>query len=253
MTDLHLRHADDSGSPAAPKPPIHCLSWGTDESNEPGSPLDGSMLASMTLDEKSMSMLSKASQMQIRWDRAMCNELKIPEGYRKVSVLLIKWRNDEDQLRTEEEVRRLLLLSFQQFVWSTDSSNCSQVKQLDHIFSQKFGYFTKVFDVSSRCGCKISCLCTPQTRLNRAVSRFMDKYDHSNNLSIIYYTGHGTYQHKTAAEPGYLRLHASDEESSPWLKWDHAENSFIQNAKGDILTIMDACFGTYLPAFIPSW
>lgn len=30
--------------------------------------------------------------------------------------------------------------------------------------------------------------------------------------------------------------------NSPWLIWDHAEERFIQNAKGDVLTIMDACF-----------
>jgi hypothetical protein len=50
-------------------------------------------------------MLSENSQLQLRWDRAMCKQLGLPLGYGRVSVLLVKWNEDEDEFKkTGEEV-----------------------------------------------------------------------------------------------------------------------------------------------------
>ena len=44
------------------------------------------------------------SKMQVWWNRAMCNEMKIPEGYQNVAVLIIKWCKELDELKSAEEV-----------------------------------------------------------------------------------------------------------------------------------------------------
>lgn len=43
--------------------------------------------------------LSEASELQLWWDKAMCQELEIPLDYRKVGVLLIKWSSKIDDLK----------------------------------------------------------------------------------------------------------------------------------------------------------
>jgi Caspase domain len=82
------------------------------------------------------------------------------------------------------------------------------VKALENLFRKRFGYYTKTVDLSDECTCALKCLCSPQHRFNRAVSRFMEKNDAEHNLTIIYYTGHGSYVNKTETSPGFLRLHA---------------------------------------------
>ena len=44
------------------------------------------------------------SRMQVWWNRAMCEEMKIPEGYQNVAVLIIKWTEELDQLKSGNEV-----------------------------------------------------------------------------------------------------------------------------------------------------
>ena len=38
------------------------------------------------------------------WESTMCQEMQIPEGYKDVFVLIIKWHRDLDELKTEDEV-----------------------------------------------------------------------------------------------------------------------------------------------------
>ena len=45
------------------------------------------------------------SQRQVWWNRAMCEVMKVPEGYRNVAVLIIKWTKKLDQLNCTKEVR----------------------------------------------------------------------------------------------------------------------------------------------------
>jgi hypothetical protein len=46
----------------------------------------------------------KASEMQLWWDEAIARNMDLPDGYQKVSVLLIKWDDELDELKTRQEV-----------------------------------------------------------------------------------------------------------------------------------------------------
>jgi hypothetical protein len=58
------------------------------------------------LEKDGKRLLSEASEIQLWWDAEMCKELKLPPGYRKVAVLLIKWSSEIDEFkeRGEQEV-----------------------------------------------------------------------------------------------------------------------------------------------------
>lgn len=47
------------------------------------------------------------SKMQVIWDQAMCKEMQIPSGYQNVAVLIIKWTEELDQVKSGSEVGRL--------------------------------------------------------------------------------------------------------------------------------------------------
>jgi hypothetical protein len=82
------------------EPPVRvdsCESYLTE--TEPGSPV--LQHSSAPLDSESLEILSKESRLQLQWDRAMCNELGLPQGYLKVSVLLVKWREEIDQFKSD--------------------------------------------------------------------------------------------------------------------------------------------------------
>lgn len=49
------------------------------------------------------------SKMQVCWNRAMCKEMHIPEGYQNIAVLIIKWTEELDQLKSGDEVSYLVL------------------------------------------------------------------------------------------------------------------------------------------------
>ena len=48
--------------------------------------------------------INENARMKICWDSVMCKELKVPEGYQDVAVLIIKWAEELDQLKSGEEV-----------------------------------------------------------------------------------------------------------------------------------------------------
>jgi hypothetical protein len=47
------------------------------------------------------------SEMQMWWNRTMCNEMSIPQGYQNVAVLIIRWAEELDELKAENEVSEL--------------------------------------------------------------------------------------------------------------------------------------------------
>lgn len=82
------------------QPPKRCDSdRSTVSDNELRSPLTA-LQTPVQFNEQSLKLLSEISQNQVRWDRVMCNELDLPEGYHNVSVLLVRWREDIDQFKT---------------------------------------------------------------------------------------------------------------------------------------------------------
>lgn len=53
----------------------------------------------------------RAAEMQMWWDEAMGRNFDLPDGYAKVAVLLIKWDDELDELKTRAEVCASLLHS----------------------------------------------------------------------------------------------------------------------------------------------
>jgi hypothetical protein len=133
------------------------------------------------------------SKMQVCWNRVMCEEMNIPEGYQNVAVLIIKWIEELDQLKSGNEVSYLVMKrprsNERTLIWE-------QVKELDELFRQKFNYPTQVVELQN--------VTKPQLQLNLAVMNFVNKYNGPHNLLIIYYTGHGSFHEKS----NLLELHA---------------------------------------------
>ena len=48
---------------------------------------------------------AKAAEMHMWWDEAIAKNMNLPDGYSKVAVLLIKWADELDELKTAKEVR----------------------------------------------------------------------------------------------------------------------------------------------------
>ncbi|TID27268.1 hypothetical protein E2P81_ATG00031 [Venturia nashicola] len=202
-----------------PRLPTRCDSdKSTGSDNEMQSPL-AALQAPIQIPE-TLKAFGEASQHQVRWDSAMCNELKLPENYHSVAVLLIKWREDDFKRNTCQE----------------------EVGALETVFREKFNYHTKIIDLAHDCTCPEKCDCSPQNRFDRTVSRFMDKWDGEHNLVIVYYTGHGSHFPESGTTKAHLSLHATADSAHPDVHWNQAEHNFVHSARGDVLTIMDACF-----------
>jgi hypothetical protein len=46
----------------------------------------------------------RAAEMQMWWDEAIVRNMDLPDGYAKVAVLLVKWDDELDELKTRAEV-----------------------------------------------------------------------------------------------------------------------------------------------------
>ena len=46
------------------------------------------------------------AKLQQCWDKSIAKHLDLPDGYRNVHVLVIKWQDAIDQLQVREEVRK---------------------------------------------------------------------------------------------------------------------------------------------------
>ncbi|KAF2466508.1 uncharacterized protein BDR25DRAFT_317532 [Lindgomyces ingoldianus] len=161
----------------------------------------------------------RAAEMQMWWDEAIAKNMNLPDGYQKVAVLLIKWADQLDELKTRDEAL-----------------------ELDAVFRKEFHFHTEIVElnVSSK----------PQHQMNRHLSAFVEKHDGPNNLLIVYYTGHGVYR-----EDGkFLELTGS---INPTVKkgfnndaranWDKAEEALrSEYVEGDVLTILDTCYSSNL-------
>ena len=55
--------------------------------------------------QESIAYQKQKAEMQMWWDEAIAKNLNLPDGYAKVAVLLIKWADEVDELRTGKEVR----------------------------------------------------------------------------------------------------------------------------------------------------
>ncbi|KAF2633868.1 hypothetical protein BU25DRAFT_328197 [Macroventuria anomochaeta] len=102
--------------------------------------------------------------MQRWWDKAFQQQWSLLEGsgYSNVAVLLLKWADELDELKTRDEV-----------------------EELEALFRERFHFHTEIveLDLASK----------PQLQMNRCLSTFIEKHDGPHRLHIVYYSGHSRF------------------------------------------------------------
>ncbi|KAL5375336.1 hypothetical protein DPSP01_011246 [Paraphaeosphaeria sporulosa] len=161
----------------------------------------------------------RAAEMQMWWDEAIVRNMDLPDGYAKVAVLLVKWEDELDELKTRAEA-----------------------EELSAVFRDRFHFVTETVElnVSSK----------PQQQMRTYMSAFIQKHDGPHNLLIVYYTGHGMYQE----DQKYLELTASlrpmdrrgfqKEAKCNWNKIQELLQE--EDVESDVLTILDTCYASNL-------
>ncbi|KAJ8112306.1 hypothetical protein OPT61_g5299 [Boeremia exigua] len=158
-----------------------------------------------------------AALMRMWWDEAMAKHMVLSEGYAHVSVLIIRWADYLDDLKTKKEAQ-----------------------ELEQVFRERFRYETETVELNVKG--------KPQLQLNSCVSAFAEKHNGPNNLLIIYYTGHGVW--REAEE--YLQLTAAQTpfqgkgfQKDAHANWNRAEQILkAEEIDSDVLTILDTCFSS---------
>ncbi|KAF2799523.1 hypothetical protein K505DRAFT_230897 [Melanomma pulvis-pyrius CBS 109.77] len=159
----------------------------------------------------------RAAEMQMWWDEAIAKNMDLPDGYQKVAVLLVKWEDALDELKTRAEA-----------------------EELEAIFRDRFHFHTETVElnVSSK----------PQHQINRYLTAFVEMHDGPNNLLIVYYTGHGVYRedHKhlelTASLRPNVKKGFNKDARANWNKAEEVLRS--DDVEGDVLTILDTCYSS---------
>ncbi|KAK8076643.1 hypothetical protein PG994_003915 [Apiospora phragmitis] len=153
------------------------------------------------------------SKLKALWDSEM-GDLNHPyTPYTKVSVLLLSWHKEIDDLKTDHEV--------------TD---------LENLFKDKF-----MFDTTRQILTKDS-RTSAQAQVNHYLAKFVYENDNTNTMFIIYYAGHG----RPGNDRGKLKLTASSshrgESNTDFheVVWNSAESN-IRNTSADVLVIFDCC------------
>jgi len=80
--------------------------------DEPPSPIDRPDQLVNQLERDGRRLVCENSELQMWWDQAMCDELKLPSGYRRVGVLLIKWSSEIDEFKEKGETEVSLTYCF---------------------------------------------------------------------------------------------------------------------------------------------
>lgn len=163
---------------------------------------------------------AKTAEMQEWWTEAVARNMDLPEGYQKVAVLIIKWADELDELKTGGEAQELKAL-----------------------FQNRFNYHTDI--VALHVGTK------PQLQLDYHVSGFIRDHDGPENLLIVYYTGHGVYNEdrKCLELTGSLRnnpvLYGRGLRKNARASWTKAEDQLRhEDVESDVLTILDTCYSS---------
>ncbi|KAL8727739.1 MAG: hypothetical protein Q9166_005852 [cf. Caloplaca sp. 2 TL-2023] len=103
----------------------------------------------------------EASRHQVLWTNVMAEgTYKTPSTYDKVEVLLLCWA-----------------------VSDIDTTN--EVKDLKAVFEVDFGYHATIKYLDAELKQRL------QVQVNARVAKFVEDYDDSNTLLIVYYAGHG--------------------------------------------------------------
>ncbi|KAF9701011.1 hypothetical protein EKO04_000601 [Ascochyta lentis] len=159
----------------------------------------------------------RADNMRIWWDEAIAKNMALSEGYSHVSVLIIKWADELDELKTKAEAQ-----------------------ELEAVFRDRFRYNTETVELNMKV--------KPQLQLKSRVSTFIEEHDGPNNLLIVYYTGHGVYRENEK----YLQLAACVNptqgkgfQKDAHANWDKVEEILKSDDNdADVLTILDTCYAS---------
>lgn len=77
-----------------------------DEPSQNGAiPQSEGRVAESTPSAAEINQQEKAAEMQNWWAEAIARNMDLPEGYSHVAVLIIKWEDELDELKTGDEVR----------------------------------------------------------------------------------------------------------------------------------------------------
>ncbi|KAF1922648.1 uncharacterized protein M421DRAFT_104941 [Didymella exigua CBS 183.55] len=192
---------------------------GIDDASQSGeiSPSPDKLLEPSTSSPTDDADKQRADHMRIWWDEAIAKNMSLPEGYTDVSVLIIKWDDELDELKTWPEV-----------------------EELDAVFRDRFRYTTEIVELNMKG--------KPQLQLKSRIGKFIEEHDGPNNLLIVYYTGHGVYQENEK----YLQLAAciNPREGKGFHKdahanWDKIEKILRSDDNdSDVLTILDTCYSS---------
>ncbi|KAK8022114.1 hypothetical protein PG993_012881 [Apiospora rasikravindrae] len=152
------------------------------------------------------------SKLKDVWDTEMEGLHQDYTPYTKVSVLLLSWDKEIDDLKTDKEV--------------TD---------LENLFKDKFMFDTtrEVLKKGEK---------SPQSQVNHYLAQFVYENDDTNTMLIIYYAGHG----RPGNGRGNLRLTPSislprkSNGEFHEIVWESAESN-IRETKADVLVIFDCC------------
>ncbi|KAL9580866.1 MAG: hypothetical protein Q9203_006132 [Teloschistes exilis] len=152
------------------------------------------------------------SAYRLAWTKVMSEGVyRSSENYKSVEVLLLRWHDACDDMTTKHEV-----------------------KQLSDVFMEDFNWHTEIHCLKTDAEKKL------QIQVNKIVINWVDKYDKSNTLLLIYYAGHG----KPGKHFGQLVIQG---QVSPNDQKDKQVNTIVWNkteellkaAEADVLEIFD--------------
>ncbi|KAL1627913.1 hypothetical protein SLS54_002180 [Diplodia seriata] len=156
-------------------------------------------------------------KLQEQWTDAVCRNMNLPKGYAQVAVLIVKWAEHLDELKTAEEVEKLT-----------------------EVFRDDFHYVTVTVSLDDNS--------SPQHQLVHEITGFLKHFDHPNNLLIIYYTGHAGFNEETGELEFYARKTSEDIPGTHYAAqcagWSSAESLFLRGTQADTLAILDTCYAS---------
>jgi len=121
--------------------------------------------------------------------------------YKTVNVCLIRWQEDELQVKSE-------------------------LDRLCHVFEKLYGFNTQIWLIPPKAS---------QIQLTSMTCSFLQEFDAEDNLFIVYYGGHGTINQ---ARQNQWRCNRSP--NSPFVDWS-AVQALFATAISDVLVLLDCC------------
>ncbi|KAI4256671.1 MAG: hypothetical protein LQ352_001989 [Teloschistes flavicans] len=154
------------------------------------------------------------SEYRLAWTKVMSEgKYRSSENYKSVEVLLLRWDDTCDDMTTKHEV-----------------------KQLSDVFTEEFNWHTEIHCLKTDVEGKL------QIQVNKIVINWVDKYDKSNTLLLVYYAGHG----KPGKTFGQLEIHGQvspndhKDKQVNAIVWNNTEE-LLKPAEADVLEIFDCC------------